>query len=88
MEIPRKLELAEVYEELNPDQSDDEAFEARFYGHILQRSTTERNIAAEATDAEEEITRASKGFLTGVVGDVGRVTGALWSDLVRMTGLL
>ena len=71
LEIARKLELAEVYEELNPDQSDDEDFEVRFYDHILQRSTTERNMAAEATDAEEEITRASKGFLTGVVGDVG-----------------
>ena len=71
LEIARKLELAEVYEELNPDQSDDEDFEVRFYDHILQRSTTECNMAAEATDAEEEITRASKGFLTGVVGDVG-----------------
>ena len=71
LEIARKLELAEVYDELNPDQSDDEDFEVRFHDHILQRSATESNMAAEATDAEQEITRASKGFLTGVVGDVG-----------------
>ena len=71
LEIVRKLELAGVYEELNPDQSDDEDFEVRFYDHILQRSATESSMAAEATDADKEITRASTDFLTGLVGDVG-----------------
>ena len=68
--VAKKMELAEILEILDPTISDNEDDELRYYDPVFQCGLPKvRDCTLE--DKSQTYTRASPGFITGVVGDVG-----------------
>ena len=68
LEISEKLELAKIYEILNPDVSDFEDDELRSYDQIYASNNIERHQNVNDSDVPA---RNTPGFITGIVGDAG-----------------
>ena len=70
LEMARKLELAEIFEILNPDLSDAEDCDIRSYdqGFVGHNQPLEPETSVAGDNYPN---RAAPGFLTGTVGDAG-----------------
>ena len=71
IDIARKLELAEIYECLNTDTSDDEDHDLQRYNNFKSIENQSNKYVNTSSDAGTSINRGTQGFLTGVVGEVG-----------------
>ena len=70
LEMARKLELAEIYELMNPVDSDDDDECLLYYDEKLS-TTVVVEQQQESSSNETSFDRSTPGFLTGVVGDCG-----------------
>ena len=71
-DMARKLKNAELLKVLNPDESDEEDNFFSNYDSALFRDSVQKKVCDEQDDDTKcAINRSSKGFLTGVIGDVG-----------------
>eukprot|EP00794_Sanderia_malayensis_P012417 gene12417-13702_t len=69
LEMASKLQVADIYDILNPDSSDAEDEVIMSYDLSFSKL---KDLGSNATsDVSENIDRATDGFITGVVGDVG-----------------
>ena len=79
LEMAEKLQEAEIYEILNPDSSDIDGADIAFHdpdfqfekptGLISSKKQKDKNSSDSSCEANPD--RSTKGFITGVVGDVG-----------------
>ena len=70
LEMARKLQVAEIYDILNPDSSDIEDEDIMSYDLAFSKFK-ESGSKDKSNNSSENINRATDGFITGVVGDVG-----------------
>jgi hypothetical protein len=66
-----RMELAEIYEILIPGDSEDEDDSIASYDPIFTRTKSSSPIHPTSENVEDKCHRATPGFITGVVGDVG-----------------
>ena len=71
IEMAKKLEMHEIYELLNPDDSDFEDEDIRAYDPVYAGNSQTVSGQQHISVVSEKPTRLTPGFVTGVVGDAG-----------------
>ena len=71
LEMARKLENAQIYEILNPDESDSEDADLRSYEKKFSNKDQANTCTEREHHKDHGICRSTAGFLTGIVGDAG-----------------
>ena len=90
--VAQKMQLAEIMDIVNPQDSDDEDDDIANYDPIYSQSNNLPRTAGDNVKTPMSFYRASPGFITGVVGDVGtcknnrsvmsRTTGYEWLGII------
>ena len=90
--VAQKMQLAEIMDIVNPQDFDDEDDDIANYDPIYSQSNNLPRTAGDNVKTPTSFYRASPGFITGVVGDVGtcknnrsvmsRTTGYEWLGII------